>query len=168
MRIGYTTVLCPLGRLLVAGTERGICAVSLGDADKTLEKWLRSEYPRATVERDDLRLRSWVTALMNHLEGKTPDLDLPLDVQATAFQWRVWEELRRVPFGSTRTYSEIARALGKPRAVRAVANACAANPAAIVIPCHRAVRKDGGSGGYRWGAERKKMLLDREQARRSA
>jgi AraC family transcriptional regulator of adaptative response/methylated-DNA-[protein]-cysteine methyltransferase len=169
MRIGYTTVWCPLGQLLVAGTDRGICAVSLGDADKALEKWLRSEYPRATVDRDDLRLRSWVTALVNHLEGKTPDLDLPLDVQATAFQWRVWEELRRVPFGTTRTYSEIARALGKPLAVRAVANACASNPAAIVIPCHRAVRKDGASGGYRWGAERKKMLLEREsKARRSA
>jgi AraC family transcriptional regulator of adaptative response/methylated-DNA-[protein]-cysteine methyltransferase len=164
MRIGYTMVRSPLGRLLVAGTERGICAVSLGDNETELDAGLHAEFPRATIQRDDLRLRQWVTALVSHLEGESPHLDLPLDVRATAFEWRVWQELRRVPFGSTRTYSEIAKALGQPRAVRAVANACGANPAAIVIPCHRAVRKDGSIGGYRWGAERKKMLLQRESA----
>ncbi|MBI2680082.1 MAG: bifunctional DNA-binding transcriptional regulator/O6-methylguanine-DNA methyltransferase Ada [Candidatus Solibacter usitatus] len=162
MRIAYTTVVSPLGRLLVAGTERGICAVSLGDRDDKLTAALHEEYPRAEIQREDLRLRQWVTALVSHLQGETPHLDLPLDVQATAFEWRVWQELRKVPFGATRTYTEIAKALGRPRAVRAVANACAANPAAIVIPCHRAVRKDGSTGGYRWGVERKKLLLERE------
>jgi AraC family transcriptional regulator of adaptative response/methylated-DNA-[protein]-cysteine methyltransferase len=162
MEIAYTTVDSPMGRLLVAGTERGICAVSLGDADEDLEKSLDAEYPAARIRRDDSRLRRWVSALISHLCGTEPHLDLPLDVRATAFQWRVWQELRKIPYGATRSYSEIAEALGQPKAARAVANACAANPAAIVIPCHRVVQENGEPGGYRWGAERKRMLLARE------
>lgn len=162
MEIAYTTVHSPLGRLLVARTERGICAVSLGDSDNTLAEELQAEYPEATIHRDNARLGLWVTALVAHLCGSRPELDVPLDVRATAFQWRVWQELRRIPYGETRSYSQIAKALGQPKAVRAVANACAANPAALVIPCHRVVRDTGDSGGYRWGAERKQALLSRE------
>jgi AraC family transcriptional regulator of adaptative response/methylated-DNA-[protein]-cysteine methyltransferase len=162
--IRYTLADCPLGRLLLAGTERGICAVSLGDSDAELEAVLRSEYPAAEIVRADDALRPWFEELLEHLRGQQPHLDLPLDVQATAFQWRVWQELRKIPYGSTRSYSEIARALGQPTATRAVARACATNPVSVIIPCHRVVREDGGLGGYRWGLERKRQLLDREQA----
>ncbi len=162
MQIGYTTVSSPLGRLLAAGTERGICAVSLGDSDEALESALRAEYAEATIRRDDSRLGRWVSALVSHLCGTKRELDLPLDIRATAFQWLVWQELRKIPYGETRSYTQIAQALGRPTAVRAVANACAANPAALVIPCHRIVPENGGAGGYRWGAERKRTLLARE------
>ena len=162
MDIAYTTAHSPLGRLLVAGTERGICAVSLGDGDDELEKSLAAEYPEATIHKDQSRLRLWVSALISHLCGTEPHLELPLDVRATAFQWRVWQELRKIPYGETRSYKQIAQAIGRPKAVRAVANACASNPAAIVIPCHRIVRGNGDPGGYRWGAERKQVLLSRE------
>src|SRR5215472_834956 len=162
MQITYTSVHSPLGRLLVAGTERGICSVSLGDSDDTLEQSLKEEYSEAKVRRDNSRLRPWVSALVSHLCGNQPKLDLPLDVVATAFQWRVWHELRKVPYGETRSYSQIAAVVGRPKAARAVANACAANPAALVIPCHRIIRDDGEPGGYRWGAERKRALLSRE------
>ncbi|MBZ5594433.1 MAG: bifunctional DNA-binding transcriptional regulator/O6-methylguanine-DNA methyltransferase Ada [Acidobacteriia bacterium] len=162
MDIAYTTVHSPLGRLLVAGTERGICAVSLGDDEEALEKSLAAEYSGATLRRDNAKLRLWVLALISHLCGKEPHLDLPLDVRATAFQWRVWQELRNIPYGETRSYAQIARAIGRPKAARAVANACASNPAALVIPCHRVVHDDGEPGGYRWGSERKQALLARE------
>ncbi len=162
MEIAYTTAHSPLGRLLVAGTVRGICAVSLGDSDESLEQGLKTEYPEAGIRQDNSRLRLWVTALVAHLCGTEPHLDLPLDVRATAFQWRVWQELRKVPYGETRSYAQIANSLGRPKAVRAVANACASNPAALVIPCHRIVRGTGEPGGYRWGVERKRMLLSRE------
>jgi AraC family transcriptional regulator of adaptative response/methylated-DNA-[protein]-cysteine methyltransferase len=162
MDIGYTTVHSPLGRLLVAGTERGICAVSLGDDEEALVKSLAAEYPEGKIHRDNSKLRLWVLALISHLCGKEPHLDLPLDVRATAFQWRVWQELRKIPYGETRSYSQIAQAIGQPKAARAVANACASNPAAIVIPCHRVVQESGEPGGYRWGAERKRTLLARE------
>ena len=162
MEISYTTAHSPLGRLLVARTERGICAVSLGDSDETLVQELRAEYSEATIHQDNARLGLWVSALVAHLCGSRPQLDLPLDVRATAFQRRVWQELRKIPYGETRSYSQIAQALGQPKAVRAVANACAANPAALVIPCHRVVRDTGESGGYRWGLERKQALLSRE------
>jgi len=162
MQIAYTTAHSPLGWLLVAATERGICAVSLGDSDAALEQNLKAEFVEANVSRDNSRLRLWVSGLLSHLCGNQPHLDLPLDVQATAFQWRVWQELRKIPYGETRSYSQIAEAVGRPKAVRAVAGACAANPAAIAIPCHRVVNKDGDTGGYRWGAERKRMLLSRE------
>jgi AraC family transcriptional regulator of adaptative response/methylated-DNA-[protein]-cysteine methyltransferase len=164
MRIGYTVVASPLGRLLVAATERGICAVSLGDQDVALEDALRREYPNAEIERADSGLNGWVLAILRHLRGEQPCLDLPLDVQATAFQWRVWQELRAIPAGKTLSYGAIAQALGQPTAARAVARACATNPAAIAIPCHRVVREDGDLGGYRWGLERKRSLLAQEQA----
>ena len=162
MRIGYTIVNSTLGRLLVAATVRGICAVYLSDSDARIEAALIHEYPRAEVRRETNGLRQWVRALVNHLNGHQPKLDLPLDLQATAFQWRVWQELRAIPYGTTRSYSEIARAIGRPRATRAVARACATNPASVVIPCHRVVREDGHLGGYRWGLERKRALLERE------
>lgn len=163
MSIRYTLNDCFLGRLLLAGTERGICAVSLGDRDALLEAALVKEYPAAQIEKDNGSLQPWLDALLHYLAGDGPSLDLPLDVQATAFQWRVWQELRRIPHGTTKTYSEIARALGQPTATRAVARACAANPVSLVIPCHRVIREDGYLGGYRWGLERKQQLLEQEK-----
>ena len=164
MRIGYTIAGSPLGRLLVAATERGVCAVSLGDSDARLETALRAEYPEAEIHRDERGLGTWVGALTSYLEGVRPHLALPLDIQATAFQHRVWETLQAIPYGETRSYAEIARAIGRPTGARAVARACATNPVSLVIPCHRVVRGDGGLGGYRWGLERKRALLDRERA----
>jgi AraC family transcriptional regulator, regulatory protein of adaptative response / methylated-DNA-[protein]-cysteine methyltransferase len=163
MRVGYTIADSPLGRLLVGATERGVCAVCLGDSDKALETSLFAEYPQAEIHRDDATLCPWITAFLRHLQGRTPHLDLPVDVRATAFQWRVWEELRAIPYGTTRSYSDVARAIGRPEAIRAVAHACATNPVAVVIPCHRVVGKDGGLHGYRWGLERKQGLLALER-----
>jgi AraC family transcriptional regulator, regulatory protein of adaptative response / methylated-DNA-[protein]-cysteine methyltransferase len=164
MRINYTVVDCPLGRLLVAATEKGICAISLGDTDTELEAALCAEYPAAEIAQDSdgVDLSRLVDTLISHLNGQQPHLDLPLDVQATAFQWRVWEELRTIPYGSTRSYSQVAQAMGEPKATRAVARACATNPVPLVIPCHRVVREDGDPGGYRWGRERKQRLLEQE------
>ncbi len=165
MSIHYTIVDCPrLGRLLVAGTEKGICAVCLGEVDEKLEAALRKEYPAAEIERDGSILTEWVSELLAHLSGQQPHLALPIDVQATAFQWRVWKALQAIPYGETRSYSEIARELGDAKKARAVAQACATNPVAIVVPCHRVVRENGDTGGYRWGSERKKQLLVRERA----
>ncbi len=164
MDIGYTIVDCPLGRLLVATTRRGICAVSLGDADTALELALHEEYPAATLHRDDAGFVPWVQTILDYLSGAQPQLDLPLDVQVTAFQWRVWEVLRKIPYGSTRTYGEIAQDLGQPTATRAVARACATNPVSLLVPCHRVVGADGNLRGYRWGVERKRALLEQEQA----
>ncbi len=162
-RIRYTTTACPLGRLLVAATERGVCAVSLGDHDATLVAALREEYFEAEISKDESALGRWVEVLLGFLEGRRRDIDLPLDICATAFQQRVWELLRTIPYGETLTYSEMARRLGAPRAARAVGRACASNPVPLVIPCHRAVRADGGLGGYRWGVERKQALLESER-----
>ena len=164
MQIHYTIVSSPLGRLLVGATKRGISAVYLGESDGRLEAALHEEYPRAEILRDRNGFESWVEKILAHLRGKEPRLDLPTDVQATAFQRRVWEELRKIPYGATRTYSEVARAIGKPRAVRAVARACATNPTSVVVPCHRVVRGDGKLTGYRWGIEKKHALLEREMA----
>lgn len=164
MRIGYTVADCSLGRILVAATGRGVSAVYFGDSDRPLEAALREEYPGAEIRRDPRGVSAWVRALVRHLSGHTQQLDLPLDVAATAFQQRVWEALRRIPYGSTRTYSQIARALGRPSATRAVARACATNPVSVVVPCHRVVRKDGALAGYRWGLDRKRTLLNQERA----
>ena len=164
MQIRFTVVASPLGKLLVAGTQRGISAVCIGDSEEKLARALVQEYPRASVERDRNGMSAWVGKIVQHLEGKLPQLDLPLDVRATAFQWRVWQELMKIPRGSTRSYTEIAKAVGDPRACRAVARACATNPASLVIPCHRVVRGDGSLGGYRWGLARKKKLLARESS----
>jgi AraC family transcriptional regulator of adaptative response/methylated-DNA-[protein]-cysteine methyltransferase len=163
MRIGYAIVDCPLGRLLVGATERGICAVSFGEDDSELETALRMEYPAAEIVRDDRALGDWVGALSRHLNGDEPELRLPLDVQGTGFQKRVWEQLRAIPYGNVRTYGQIAGDLGLPKAARAVGRACATNPASVVIPCHRAVGGDGSLVGYRWGLERKRLLLERER-----
>jgi AraC family transcriptional regulator of adaptative response/methylated-DNA-[protein]-cysteine methyltransferase len=164
VRIRYMVVPCALGRLLVAATERGVCSVALGDTDAELEEALRREFPRAEVAPAEGELDGWARAVAEAAEGSAPAPELPLDVRATAFQWRVWEALRAIPRGSTRTYGEIAAEVGSPGAARAVGRACAGNPVALVIPCHRAVRADGASGGYRWGAERKQRILEREAA----
>jgi AraC family transcriptional regulator of adaptative response/methylated-DNA-[protein]-cysteine methyltransferase len=164
MNINYTVVGSPLGRLLVAATERGVCSVQFGERDEELEAALADEYPAARLSRDGAGLGDFVEALLRHLDGRESRLDLPLDVRATAFQSRVWEELRRIPYGETRSYAEVARNLGQPTATRAVARACATNPAALVTPCHRVVRGDGSLSGYRWGVGRKRALLEREGA----
>jgi AraC family transcriptional regulator, regulatory protein of adaptative response / methylated-DNA-[protein]-cysteine methyltransferase len=167
MKIRYTIATSPLGRLLVGATERGISAVYLGESDAPLEAALNEEYPRAEIQRDRNGMEKWVGKILDHLRGHEPNLDLPTDLQATAFQRRVWEELRRIPYGKTRTYSQVARAIGQPTAVRAVARACATNPVSVVVPCHRVVREDGNLAGYRWGLERKRELLEHEAARKS-
>lgn len=164
VRINYTIAGCSLGRLLVAATGKGVCAIRLGDSDAALEADFLSEYPAADVHRDDETLSKWVAQLLSHINGQSPHLDLPLDVRATAFQWSVWEKLREIPYGSTRSYSDIARAMGRPTATRAVARACATNPVALAIPCHRVVREDKSLGGYRWGIERKQALLEHERS----
>lgn len=162
--IRYALAACYLGTLLVGMTERGVCAVGIYDDDRAAELALSGEFPAAELTRDDDELGGVIRAILDHVEGARPAPDLPLDIQATAFQWRVWDELRRIPRGETRTYSEIAVALGNPKAVRAVAAACASNHAAILIPCHRVIGKDGTLTGYRWGVERKRRLLERERA----
>jgi AraC family transcriptional regulator of adaptative response/methylated-DNA-[protein]-cysteine methyltransferase len=164
MHMGYTIVDSPLGRLLVAATERGISAVSLGRADNVLEAALREEYPAAEISRDDVGLELLVEGVLSRLKGREPDAFLPIDIVATAFQRRVWEALQAIPRGSTRSYSQIATSLGRPRAARAVARACATNPVAVVIPCHRVVAGDGSLAGYRWGVAAKRALLNLEGA----
>jgi len=161
-RIHFSIVLCPLGSLLVAATERGVCNIRLGATAALLEAGLRTEFPFAAITRDDAGLADWATALVRVSEGRAPGLELPLDVPASRFRSRVWETLRAVPLGQTRTYAEVASALGRPRAARAVGQACAANPVALWVPCHRVVPAAGGPGGYRWGTERKRALLRAE------
>jgi AraC family transcriptional regulator of adaptative response/methylated-DNA-[protein]-cysteine methyltransferase len=161
--VRYTTAECPLGRVLLAGTKRGVCAVFLADGDEELTSFLKAEFPAATLERDENAFGDWLPELLRSIEGERPHRDLPLDVQATAFQRRVWEELRRIPAGETRTYQQIALAIGNPTATRAVARACATNPVSVVIPCHRVVGANGKLTGYRWGVSRKKKLLDAER-----
>lgn len=160
--IRYAIAPCPLGMLLLGATERGICAIRVGDSEKSLEQGLAQEFPRATVERDTKGLGQWTEDVLRRIKGGEGDPRLPLDIRVTAFQRRVYNELRRIPRGETRSYGEIARRLRMPRAARAVARACATNPVAIVIPCHRVVRGDGGLGGYRWGIRNKRKLLAAE------
>ena len=166
-QIDYALTKTSLGVLLVAATERGVCAVKLGDNEKYLEEALNSEYPAAERKRaaaPSSELQTWVDAVVAAIDGTSARSDVPLDVQASAFQWKVWRELQRIPFGQTRSYSEIAQAIGSPRAVRAVASACANNRVALLIPCHRVIRQSGDLGGYRWGLERKRKLLEKERA----
>ncbi len=165
MRIEYSVVSSAIGHVLVAATEHGVCSVKIGDNDAALVRDLKREYPAASITANRKPPSEWVKAIARHLRGDAPVLDLPIDVQATAFQWKVWRALQGIPYGETRKYSEIAQSIGKPNAVRAVANACARNPVAIVVPCHRVVPVSGGTGEYRWGAERKEQLLAREQRR---
>lgn len=162
MRIAYTVADCRLGKLLVAATERGVSAVYLGADPAEMVAALEAEYPRAEIREDGSALGRWVTALVGFLDADGPHPDLPLDLRATAFQRRVWQELTRIPYGETRSYGEIAAALGQPKAVRAVARACATNPVSMAIPCHRVIGADGGLRGYRWGVERKEALLEME------
>jgi AraC family transcriptional regulator of adaptative response/methylated-DNA-[protein]-cysteine methyltransferase len=164
MKIGYTIAKSTLGKVLVAATERGVSAVYLGDAEGKLIQELRDEYPRADLTPATDTLEGWVKEIVQRVEGKPPHIELPLDLQATAFQRRVWQELQHIPRGTTRTYSQVARALGNPKAVRAVARACATNPVSIVVPCHRVIREDGNLAGYRWGLSRKEQLLAQERA----
>ena len=167
MRIGYTITDSPLGRLLVAATARGLCFVSLGDADASLERELSGDYPAAEIVRDDEGLAAWTGALLDYLGGDQTPLDLPVDVEGTPFQQSVWRELRAIPYGSTTTYGEIARKLGYgATGARAVGRACATNHVSLVIPCHRALREGGDLGGYRWGLDRKARLLAQEQKAR--
>jgi len=164
--IRYTTLDSPVGRMLLAATDHGVCAISFGDSDGVLLEGLRREFPDATLRRGEVVLRRWVRALLEQLHGERPLPQLPLDVQATAFQRRVWEHLRSIPYGTTKSYGQVARAIGTASSARAVARACASNPVAVAIPCHRVVRGTGDLGGYRWGAERKKALLAMEQSAR--
>ncbi len=164
MQISYTIANCSLGRVLVAGTERGISAVYLGDSDDQLSAALRKEYSQAEIRRAPGAHAQWTRAIIGHIDGAKLPHDLPTDVIATAFQRRVWEALRAIPYGTTRSYSELAKLLGSPNSTRAVARACATNPVSIVVPCHRVVRSDGSLSGYRWRLPRKELLLERERA----
>ena len=163
--IHYTAVPTSLGLLLVAVTERGVCSASLGDDEGALVAMLKHEYPRATLSRATDASDRLVDAVVAYVEGRASAETLPLDLRATAFQWQVWRALQNIPEGATRSYQAIATELGRPTAARAVARACASNRVAVLIPCHRVVRGDGGLGGYRWGIARKAALLAREGAR---
>jgi AraC family transcriptional regulator of adaptative response/methylated-DNA-[protein]-cysteine methyltransferase len=162
--ITFAIAPTPLGRMLVAATERGLCVVRFGESVAELERDLRNEFHAATLLRDDAAMRRYIEPLLASLSGNKTTIDLPLDVRATAFQQKVWEALQRIPCGETRSYTDVARELGDPKAVRAVARACASNPVALAVPCHRVVRSDGDLAGYRWGLERKRKLLERERA----
>ena len=162
MHINYTVVPSAFGRVLIGATEKGVAAVYLGKSETKLAAELSKEYPRAEIRRDAGRLARHAAKLLRHVNGHPRELDWSLDVDATAFQRRVWQELQRIPYGETRTYQQVAKAIGRPTATRAVARACATNPVSIVVPCHRVVRGDGNLAGYRWGLECKQALLNRE------
>jgi len=164
-RMRYTVANCALGRVLIAASERGVCCVRLGDSGRRLISDLKREFPSAGLREDAPALADLAQRVVAAIDGGAADAEIPLDVRGTAFQLRVWDALRRIPRGETRTYSQLAAAIRQPRAVRAVAGACAANPVAVLIPCHRALRSDGGLGGYRWGLERKQSLLASEGSR---
>jgi AraC family transcriptional regulator of adaptative response/methylated-DNA-[protein]-cysteine methyltransferase len=167
MKINFTIVDSPLGKLMVAATERGICAVSFGDDENSLRDEVSKEFFAAEIEENDRGLKDAVKAILKSLDGERAILTLPLDLRASAFQMRVWSELRKIPYGETRSYAEIAENIGNPKAVRAVARACATNPVALVNPCHRVIGSDGKLAGYRWGIERKRQLLDTEKEKKS-
>jgi AraC family transcriptional regulator of adaptative response/methylated-DNA-[protein]-cysteine methyltransferase len=164
-RIHHLTAKCALGQMLVAATEKGICFVSLGDNVGTLKRSLREEFPAADLQRSGPKLKAWARSILRHLKNRQRRLDLPLDIRATAFQSRVWTAIRSIPYGQTRSYKQIAKAIGKPAAIRAVARACATNPVSVIVPCHRVVREDGKLAGYRWGLKRKRELLAKESFR---
>jgi AraC family transcriptional regulator of adaptative response/methylated-DNA-[protein]-cysteine methyltransferase len=162
MHVRYATAESEYGHLLVAGTDRGVCSVRLADTEAELGVALRGEYPEAAIERDDASLRGWTDQILEFLRGTRVRLDVPLDIQGTAFQFRVWRALQQIGYGSTKTYGEVAAEIGKPGAARAVGNACGSNPVALVIPCHRVTGSNGSLGGYGLGIERKKKLLAQE------
>jgi AraC family transcriptional regulator, regulatory protein of adaptative response / methylated-DNA-[protein]-cysteine methyltransferase len=159
----YTIAGSPLGRMLIAATDKGICSIQFAENDDQLQQGLMREFPFATRRRDDAALSEWRVSLTRLIEGREANPSLPLDIRATAFQRRVWEALQRIPRGETRSYSAVAKKIGMPKATRAVARACATNPAAVAIPCHRVIREDGAPGGYRWGIQRKEQILAREK-----
>jgi AraC family transcriptional regulator of adaptative response/methylated-DNA-[protein]-cysteine methyltransferase len=161
--VRYTIADSPLGRMLVGATDKGVCAIQFAHSDGELIEGLKREFPFAARKPDEGGLQAWVEALLSKMTGKELSAALPLDIRATAFQRRVWTYLQSIPFGSTKSYGQVAKAIGQPSASRAVARACATNPVAVAIPCHRVVREDGSISGYRWGVERKKALLELEQ-----
>jgi AraC family transcriptional regulator, regulatory protein of adaptative response / methylated-DNA-[protein]-cysteine methyltransferase len=161
--IAYSITDSPLGKLLVAMTERGVCSIEMGDNDTPLTERLHVEFSQAEIVRDDTALKQALKAVLDYLNGWQPHIDLPLDIRVTAFQQRVLDELKRIPYGETRTYGEIAKAIGQPKAARAVGNACNKNPVPLIIPCHRVVGSNGNLTGYAFGLERKQTLLDLEQ-----
>ena len=163
--IAYSVAESPIGLVLVAATARGICRISLGDEEEKLIASLYGEFTKARISRDTGALRQAVKQVLEYLSGERTRFDLPADVRATAFQLRVWKELQKIPYGETRSYGQIAAKIHRPRATRAVARACASNPVALLVPCHRVVRKNGEMGGYRWGVERKQQLLAKEKSR---
>ena len=156
--IRFTMVGTPIGRMLLAATDKGICSIRFGDDDRDLETQFQTEFKRAEIRRDDSALRERVDSLIGRINGADRE-SLPLDIRATAFQRLVWEHLQQIPYGKTESYTEVAERIGRPKASRAVARACASNPVAVAIPCHRVIRQDGDLGGYRWGIGRKKALL---------
>jgi AraC family transcriptional regulator, regulatory protein of adaptative response / methylated-DNA-[protein]-cysteine methyltransferase len=162
LSIHYTIVDSPIGRLLLGATENGICAVCIGASDHAVEAALREDYYAADLFRNDHQMKTWAEEFTRYFDGKQFSKALPIDVQATAFQWKVWNQIWRIPYGQTLSYSQIAAAVGDPRAVRAVANACATNHVALLIPCHRVIGKNGDLRGYRWGTRRKRTLLSLE------
>ena len=162
--IGYAFGRSRLGEVLVAATPQGVCFVALGDSRARLVAELKADLPAATLREDAGRLGRWLDEVLRRIDGAEPAAALPLDIRCTAFQRRVWQALTEIPLGQTRTYSELAASLGAPRAQRAVGRACATNPVSILVPCHRAVREDGGLGGYRWGLKKKQALLAAERA----
>jgi len=164
MKMEYAMANCALGKVLVAATDRGVSAIYLGDEENVLISELKNEYPKAEIAQTHDGRREWVKEIIERIAGKAARVEIPMDLQATAFQRRVWQELQRIPQGKTRTYSQVARAIGQPKAIRAVARACATNPVSIVVPCHRVIRGDGNLAGYRWGLSRKEKLLQQEQA----
>jgi AraC family transcriptional regulator, regulatory protein of adaptative response / methylated-DNA-[protein]-cysteine methyltransferase len=165
MVIRFAIGRCSLGSILVAATERGVCAIALGDEPETLLRDLQERFPRAQMRGDDANFKRTVATVVAFVEAPAAGLELPLDLQGSAFQLRVWQALRAVPAGSTVSYAELARRLGVPRSTRAVARAVASNPIAVAVPCHRVIRSDGGLSGYRWGVERKRRLLSLERRR---
>lgn len=163
VRMQFGIVPSPVGRVIVGYTERGVCHVAIGDDDRALEAGLRAAFPRAEIRAAGRAIHEWISAIVGSVEGEGAAPMVPMDVRGTAFQLRVWKALQRIPRGATLSYSELARVIGQPTAARAVARACATNPVALVVPCHRVIREDGSLGGYRWGLERKQGLLARER-----
>ncbi|MGO8797281.1 MAG: bifunctional DNA-binding transcriptional regulator/O6-methylguanine-DNA methyltransferase Ada [Candidatus Sulfotelmatobacter sp.] len=161
--VRYACADSPLGRMLIAATDRGICSIQFARSDAELIEGLKREFPFAARKPDDRGLQTLISSVLGKMAGREPNAALPLDIRATAFQRRVWTHLQSIPFGQTQSYSQVAKAIGQPTASRAVARACATNPVAVAIPCHRVVREDGNISGYRWGVDKKKKLLNMEQ-----
>lgn len=163
MSIDYTVADCALGRLMVAATDVGVCCIEFGDSPAVLRESLAERFPAAVLNEDAQRLSRWVHKIIQFIKNPAKGIEIPIDIQGTAFQRRVWKALQAIPVGQTASYRDVAAAIGKPSAARAVASACGANMVALAIPCHRVVRSDGTLSGYRWGVERKRRLLQREK-----